>query len=143
MRRRADVRYLPCLRRGDSSRPPQANPGGRGGNARHHRGGAEAEQPAQLPAPGDAGARGLGCSLTPDAKIMASGVVIVGTGQAGFQTAAALRSGGYDGPVTLIGEEPHIPYQRPPLSKGFPAGKQEAHNLFLRTASFYAANSID
>jgi 3-phenylpropionate/trans-cinnamate dioxygenase ferredoxin reductase subunit len=71
------------------------------------------------------------------------GVVIVGTGQAGFQTAASLRLNGYDEPVTLIGDEPHIPYQRPPLSKEFAAGKQEERRLFLRPASFYSANRID
>jgi 3-phenylpropionate/trans-cinnamate dioxygenase ferredoxin reductase subunit len=74
---------------------------------------------------------------------MAHGVVIVGAGQAGFQLAASLRLNGYDGPVTLIGDEPHIPYQRPPLSKAFLSGKQDAHHLFLRPASFYSANRID
>lgn len=47
------------------------------------------------------------------------GVVIVGAGQAGFQVASSLRMEGYEGPVTLLGDEPNIPYQRPPLSKGF------------------------
>ena len=47
---------------------------------------------------------------------MANGCVIVGAGQAGFETAAALRAEGYQDPVTLIGDEPHLPYQRPPLS---------------------------
>lgn len=46
-----------------------------------------------------------------------TGMVIVGAGEAGARAAAALREGGYDGPVTLIGEEPHGPYERPPLSK--------------------------
>ncbi|MFE4825853.1 NAD(P)/FAD-dependent oxidoreductase [Streptomyces sp. NPDC056672] len=45
------------------------------------------------------------------------GVVIVGAGMAGAQTAVALRENGYEGPVTLIGAEPHPPYDRPPLSK--------------------------
>ena len=71
------------------------------------------------------------------------GVVIVGAGQAGFQAAASLRLNGYDGQVTLIGGEPHIPYQRPPLSKDFVAGKQEERHLFLRPASFYSTNRID
>jgi 3-phenylpropionate/trans-cinnamate dioxygenase ferredoxin reductase subunit len=53
---------------------------------------------------------------------MSSGVVIVGGGQAGLESAAALRPQGYDGPVTLIGDEPHAPYQRPPLSKGYLLG---------------------
>ena len=46
-----------------------------------------------------------------------SGVLIIGAGQAGVQTAEALRSGGYAGPLTVLGEEPHPPYRRPPLSK--------------------------
>ena len=46
-----------------------------------------------------------------------SGMVIVGAGEAGARAAAALREEGYDGSVTLIGEEPHGPYERPPLSK--------------------------
>lgn len=45
------------------------------------------------------------------------GVVIVGTGVAGATAALALRSGGYDGAVTLLGREPHLPYRRPTLSK--------------------------
>lgn len=43
--------------------------------------------------------------------------VIVGTGEAGVRTALALREHGWAGPITLIGEEPHAPYERPPLSK--------------------------
>ena len=46
-----------------------------------------------------------------------SGVVIVGAGQAGSSCAAKLRALGYDGDVTLIGDEPVLPYQRPLLSK--------------------------
>ena len=45
------------------------------------------------------------------------GIVIVGAGQAGASLAAKLRALGHAGPVTLIGEEPQPPYQRPPLSK--------------------------
>jgi 3-phenylpropionate/trans-cinnamate dioxygenase ferredoxin reductase subunit len=46
-----------------------------------------------------------------------AGVVIVGNGMAGATVAATLRTKGYEGPVVLIGDEPHAPYQRPPLSK--------------------------
>jgi len=74
---------------------------------------------------------------------MPRGVVIVGTGQGGYQTAASLRSEGFDGPVTLIGEEPHLPYQRPPLSKDFLLGKQHAHQLALRPSQFYTANRME
>jgi len=74
---------------------------------------------------------------------MPSGVVIVGSGQGGYQTAASLRTEGYAGRITLIGEEPHLPYQRPPLSKAFMLGKQEKHQLALRPEAFYASNRIE
>jgi len=67
----------------------------------------------------------------------------VGTGQAGFQTAASLRSEGYADPITLIGEEPHIPYNRPPLSKGFVLGKQDAESIELRPVNFYKTHQIN
>ncbi|MEV8224470.1 FAD-dependent oxidoreductase [Streptomyces sp. NPDC079167] len=54
-----------------------------------------------------------------------NGVVIVGAGMAGVQTAVALREQGFTGPVTLIGAEPHQPYDRPPLSKAVLLGKAE------------------
>jgi 3-phenylpropionate/trans-cinnamate dioxygenase ferredoxin reductase component len=74
---------------------------------------------------------------------VSAGTVIVGTGQAGFQTAASLRSEGYQEPITLIGEEPHIPYQRPPLSKGFALGSQDLESIELRPRNFYQDHDID
>ena len=74
---------------------------------------------------------------------MGAGTVIVGTGQAGFQTAASLRSEGYQEPITLIGEETQIPYQRPPLSKGFPLGQQDFESIQLRPERFYQDHRID
>ena len=74
---------------------------------------------------------------------MSAGTVIVGTGQGGFQTAASLRSEGYEEPITLIGEEPHIPYQRPPLSKGFALGQQNFEGIQLRPERFYQDHRID
>ena len=55
----------------------------------------------------------------PDAApvIVAAPVIIVGASMGGLRTAEALRRAGYSGPVTVIGEEPHAPYNRPPLSK--------------------------
>ena len=73
---------------------------------------------------------------------MKLGTVIVGTGQAGFQTAASLRERGYEDAITLIGEEPHIPYQRPPLSKGFPLGTQDLESIELRPRNFYPNHRI-
>lgn len=74
---------------------------------------------------------------------MENGTVIIGSGQAGFQTAASLREEGYQEPITIIGEEPHIPYQRPPLSKGFPLGNQDLESIELRPAKFYQDHRID
>jgi 3-phenylpropionate/trans-cinnamate dioxygenase ferredoxin reductase subunit len=69
-------------------------------------------------------------------------VVIIGGGQGGFQAAASLRSEGYQERITLIGDEPGVPYQRPPLSKGFLLGKQEQRHAELRPASFYETQRI-
>src|SRR3712207_7236752 len=74
---------------------------------------------------------------------MASGVVIVGGGQAGFQAAASLRSGGYAEPIRIVGTEPYHPYQRPPLSKSLLLGKSDGPPLFYRQPAFYAAQGID
>jgi 3-phenylpropionate/trans-cinnamate dioxygenase ferredoxin reductase subunit len=74
---------------------------------------------------------------------MPSGVVIVGGGQAGYQTAASLRTEGYDGPVFLIGEEAGAPYQRPPLSKAFVLGRQNHTQILLRPESYYQSHRIE
>ncbi|WP_299359503.1 FAD/NAD(P)-binding oxidoreductase [uncultured Paracoccus sp.] len=69
-------------------------------------------------------------------------VVIVGAGQGGLQVAASLRQAGFAGPVVLIGDEPWLPYQRPPLSKTYVTeGRDEA--LWLRPESFFDAQQID
>ena len=72
-----------------------------------------------------------------------AGTVIIGTGLAGFQTAASLRAEGYQESITLVGEEPHIPYQRPPLSKGFPLGTQDRESIELRPQKFYQDHKIN
>jgi 3-phenylpropionate/trans-cinnamate dioxygenase ferredoxin reductase subunit len=59
-------------------------------------------------------------------------VVIVGASAAGLSTAEALRRRGYDGGLTLIGDEPHLPYDRPPLSKQILAGTWQPDKLVLR-----------
>ena len=71
-----------------------------------------------------------------------SHVVAIGAGQAGAALAARLRSGGHAGPITLIGEEPVLPYQRPPLSKGYLLGEMGVDRLTLRSADFYAEHDI-
>src|SRR5690606_849739 len=71
------------------------------------------------------------------------GVLIVGIGQAGFQLAASLREGGYDGRILLVGEEPELPYQRPPLSKAYLMGKANAAQLHFRAEAFCAENRLE
>jgi len=70
-------------------------------------------------------------------------VVVVGGGQAGFQTAASLRQGGFRGRITLIGDEPGLPYQRPPLSKAYLLGKVAADGLCFRPTTYFADQRID
>ncbi len=70
-------------------------------------------------------------------------VVIIGAGQAGFQVASSLRQEGYEGSITLVGDEPGLPYQRPPLSKAYLLGKINATNLLFRPAEFFATQRID
>ena len=72
----------------------------------------------------------------------AAGIVIVGAGQAGVMTAEALRSGGYEGAVTMLGDEPHGPYHRPPLSKAWMAGEIEAAQLVMRAPEMLARKNI-
>ncbi|SEO05758.1 3-phenylpropionate/trans-cinnamate dioxygenase ferredoxin reductase subunit [Salinihabitans flavidus] len=69
-------------------------------------------------------------------------VVVIGGGQAGASCVAKLRGGGFDGRITLIGEEPVPPYQRPPLSKKYLLGEMELERLFLRPESYYPENDI-
>jgi 3-phenylpropionate/trans-cinnamate dioxygenase ferredoxin reductase component len=68
---------------------------------------------------------------------------IVGAGQAGFQVAASLRQEGFAGRIVLIGDEPVLPYQRPPLSKSYLAGQSGVDDLWLRPAEFYDKQQID
>ncbi|NNM71378.1 NAD(P)/FAD-dependent oxidoreductase [Enterovirga aerilata] len=72
-----------------------------------------------------------------------SGIVIAGAGQAGFQAAASLRDNGYAGPVVLLGDEPELPYQRPPLSKAYLDGKADDEMLRLRPQSFFDEHRIE
>lgn len=69
-------------------------------------------------------------------------VVIAGAGHAGGSAAAMLRQQGWKGPVTLIGEEPLPPYQRPPLSKAWLKGEADEASLLLRPAAFYTDHGM-
>lgn len=71
-----------------------------------------------------------------------SHIVVIGAGQAGSSLVAKLRKDGFEGDITLIGAEPVLPYQRPPLSKAYLLGEMELERLFLRPESFYTDNNI-
>ena len=70
-------------------------------------------------------------------------VVVVGAGQAGAQAAASLRDNRWTGRVILVGDEPQLPYQRPPLSKGHLKGEIEAERLQLWPSAFYRDRGIE
>jgi 3-phenylpropionate/trans-cinnamate dioxygenase ferredoxin reductase subunit len=69
-------------------------------------------------------------------------VVIIGAGHAGGTAAALLRQFGYQGAITLVGEEPLAPYQRPPLSKAWLKGEADGESLALKPREFYAEANI-
>ena len=70
-------------------------------------------------------------------------IVIVGGGHAAGQGVAGLRQGGYDGELVVVCDEPHIPYQRPPLSKQYLAGEQGLDRVYLRPETFYRSRDIE
>jgi 3-phenylpropionate/trans-cinnamate dioxygenase ferredoxin reductase subunit len=70
-------------------------------------------------------------------------IVIVGAGQAAAQAVDTLRRKGFKDSIVLVGDEPHVPYQRPPLSKKYLAGALEAERLLIRPAHFYSDHGID
>ena len=70
-------------------------------------------------------------------------VVVIGAGQAGMQICDSLRKSGYEGGLVLIGEEPALPYQRPPLSKQFLKGSLDPERLQFRPAEYYVKNAVD
>ncbi|MDX6374812.1 MAG: 3-phenylpropionate/trans-cinnamate dioxygenase ferredoxin reductase component [Nocardioidaceae bacterium] len=70
-------------------------------------------------------------------------IVIVGGGLAGAKAAEALREQGYDGPVTLLAAEDELPYERPPLSKGYLAGKDEFEKAVVHPEAWYAEHRVD
>jgi 3-phenylpropionate/trans-cinnamate dioxygenase ferredoxin reductase subunit len=70
-------------------------------------------------------------------------IAIIGAGQAGGQAAYSLRMAGYEGAITLIGDEPAPPYQRPPLSKAYLKGELEAERLFLKPLEYYTEHGVE
>jgi 3-phenylpropionate/trans-cinnamate dioxygenase ferredoxin reductase subunit len=74
---------------------------------------------------------------------MTAGAVVVGGGLTGATAALTLRREGFDGPVTLIGTEPHAPYERPPLSKTFLRGESPFDTALVEPEPTYAERDID
>ncbi|MGB5332815.1 MAG: FAD-dependent oxidoreductase [Woeseiaceae bacterium] len=74
---------------------------------------------------------------------MSKKIVIAGAGHAAGQVAATLRQRNFEGPIVLVGDESYLPYQRPPLSKGFLAGKMSAERLHLKADNFYDDHQIE
>ncbi|MEK9822251.1 MAG: NAD(P)/FAD-dependent oxidoreductase [Pseudomonadales bacterium] len=72
-----------------------------------------------------------------------SGIVVIGAGQAAGQAAASLRQEGYEGEITIIGDEAQAPYQRPPLSKAYLSGEVGLDRVLVRPENFYADKGIN
>lgn len=74
---------------------------------------------------------------------MQEGVVVVGAGQAAAQLAISLRQGGHAGPIVILGDEPWLPYQRPPLSKKFLPDPRNPDSLLLRPTAFWQEQGVE
>lgn len=74
---------------------------------------------------------------------MTDKIVVIGAGIAGFNAIKELRRIGYDKNITLIDQAPHLPYDRPPLSKEFLRGEMSEEDVLLSPASFYEENDIE
>src|SRR5690625_1419752 len=73
---------------------------------------------------------------------MSNSIAIIGAGQAGPTAAMSLREKGWTGPIQLISAEEHVPYQRPPLSKGYLAGTEQSTDLALTSLQAMADHHI-
>src|SRR6516165_7772281 len=76
-------------------------------------------------------------------NVMNEPLVVVGASYAGLQIALSARGAGFEGPILLVGDEPHLPYQRPPLSKGFLTGKVAESALPIRPQQVLEQNRIE
>ena len=74
---------------------------------------------------------------------MSKDILVIGGGQAALSFAARLRQKDEECRITILGEEPHLPYQRPPLSKKYATGEMAGDQLLLRPADWFEANRID
>jgi len=74
---------------------------------------------------------------------MPDSIIIAGAGHAAGQVAVSLRQDGFRGRIVMVGEEPYLPYQRPPLSKKYLSGELELERMFIRHRKFYDEHDID
>lgn len=74
---------------------------------------------------------------------MSETVVIIGAGQAGCDMTAALRQQGFEGRIVMIGEEPVLPYRRPPLSKAYLSDEMTEEQLYIKPASTYEKQNVE
>lgn len=73
---------------------------------------------------------------------MHSDILIVGAGHGGAQAAIALRARKFAGSITVVGEEPQLPYERPPLSKDYLAGDKPFERLLIRPPAFWSERDV-
>jgi 3-phenylpropionate/trans-cinnamate dioxygenase ferredoxin reductase subunit len=74
---------------------------------------------------------------------MSEHCIIIGASHAAAQLASSLRQEGWQGKISIVGDEPYLPYHRPPLSKAFFVGEKSEEDLLIRAANFYEKNAID
>jgi 3-phenylpropionate/trans-cinnamate dioxygenase ferredoxin reductase subunit len=74
---------------------------------------------------------------------MSETTVIIGAGQAGCDLSTALRQQGYEGKIVLIGDEPALPYRRPPLSKAYLSGEMETEALYIKPQKAYEKQNVE
>jgi 3-phenylpropionate/trans-cinnamate dioxygenase ferredoxin reductase subunit len=74
---------------------------------------------------------------------MSEHCIIIGASHAAAQLASSLRQEGWEGKISIVGDEPYMPYHRPPLSKAFFVGEKAEDELLIRAANFYEKNNID
>src|SRR3984957_21136952 len=87
--------------------------------------------------------RTMATTQTGSAVTSSETFVIVGASLAGAKAAEALRDQGFEGRLVLIGDEAHLPYERPELSKGYLAGSTERDAIFVHTADWYSEQQIE
>lgn len=74
---------------------------------------------------------------------MPDSIIIAGAGHAAGQAVVSLRQGGFGGRIVMVGDEPYLPYQRPPLSKKYLSGELELERMYVRHQKFYDDHAID